>query len=525
MKVLLAEDNYQMLEFMYDCVPWKKKGLQVSGKCETGTEAWTAAKKDVPDIVITDISMPGMSGLELIEKIKELNPELESLVITCHDDFEYARQALRLYVCDYILKEKLEPDMLGEVLDRTLLRVTNKKAQKQNMHQWKSIAEQSKSSMKKEWIRGLLTHSLEAPPSSGMEFIEMDFSGLTHIPVTARVINTEEEGRLPAVEKISHETVEKTMEAESFICSLQDMYWLFPVSSSLSSGRQLEDMTAALKKMQRQLWQRNEMEICFVIGVTISGVKEMKRGLRSLAALKHEWFYMDKPGIYRLEDRLMDFQEEDIFCHYAPALDELKQLIVTESSSHVKTWVRTWTKILRDEQHHPDRIKSWAHKILTEVELKYHSLQHYSHKSSSVLYSEIHSLKNFSQLHDYLDSYIQKKIETAGRLQARMDRKEVREAKKYVEIHMDKRITMEEVAQHLHLNPSHFSRMFKQENGDTFIEYVTKKKMEQAQHYLLHTDRTVDDISFSLGYDNTSYFNKLFKKYNQMAPSQFRNIR
>ncbi|MFD1907617.1 helix-turn-helix transcriptional regulator [Paenibacillus rhizoplanae] len=101
-------------------------------------------------------------------------------------------------------------------------------------------------------------------------------------------------------------------------------------------------------------------------------------------------------------------------------------------------------------------------------------------------------------------------------------RKEIAEAKRYVMNHIGEKVGMEEMAKRLGLNPTHFSRLFRLETGLTFIEYVTRMKMEQARDLLNQTNLTIVEIAEQLGYDNVSYFIKLFRNFSGMTPAEFR---
>ena len=97
---MLVDDNYPILTYLAENIPWDDLGMTVIGTFENGLKALEQAKRTVPDILITDIGMPVMNGLELIENVQKLNPELLSLIISCHDEFTYAQKAIQLKVGD-----------------------------------------------------------------------------------------------------------------------------------------------------------------------------------------------------------------------------------------------------------------------------------------------------------------------------------------------------------------------------------------------------------------------------------------
>ncbi|MFD2706834.1 response regulator transcription factor [Salibacterium lacus] len=512
MKVLLAEDNYQMLEFMYQCVPWEEHGLEVTARCATGMEAWTSAREDMPDMVITDISMPGMDGLELIEKVRAVNPALESIIITCHDDFEYARKALRLYVGDYILKETLEPGMLLEAVQQLKKKLEEQQADRTHIDALQTFVEYSKKPLKKEWIHSFLQGTEERS-----DVLSLSFDTTRYVPVAGRFLEVQEEGTESIVEAAGHAMFEEGY-GDYVIASPGEMYWFFPYHRGMTA----EEVSMQLTKIQRYVQRETGQSLVFVTGEHAGSWEELRTSLEQVAPSGGGWFYITEPGVFTVDQLTLKSGHDDIFMHYTTALYDVKKMITEEDAQAAENWLQSWMNEIRDKAWNPEQVKSWIHKILIDIDLKYQSLQHYSDKPSSVLYSEIHALRHIGELRAYLDAYIKKKMMLAAHLRESSDRREIWEAKKYVETHLDQKITMEGAANHLHLNPSHFSRIFKQETGETFVEYTTKKKMEQAAHDLLYTNHTVDDIALSIGYDNTSYFAKLFRKFSGMPPKQYR---
>lgn len=132
-------------------------------------------------------------------------------------------------------------------------------------------------------------------------------------------------------------------------------------------------------------------------------------------------------------------------------------------------------------------------------------------------------MDSLNELRSWLYAHLESTAQALGGGFGGSRRSEVADACKYVSLRLDRRITLDEVAGSLHLNPSYFSRLFKKETGITFIEYVTRMKMERAKDQLRQTDRTVGEICESLAYDNVSYFSKIFKAYAGVTPIEYRS--
>jgi two-component system, response regulator YesN len=598
MKVMLVDDHYPMLEFMYQCVPWKDKGLEVTGLCETGDEALKQARKTMPDILITDIDMPKMDGLQLIKHLREINPNLQSLIISCHDDFQYAQQAVRLFVYDYILKETLEPETLMAAVDRLVQKIQQEREQQKDVHQWKQMIDQNRFSLKRQWLRSTMQNPImnDREWENSARSFGIDLQTTHYLPVIGYIMDVRTHTErfkssdllMYAVDNVTQEVIgnhsmeetniyeknsdtenikgEKRIKGETalyaknsdrengdgvnsvgvnsevgnsevenyqaerskavrsnvegFVYDQFEMMWFFPLTRFQSNG--YDQVRSRLARLQRALRKYFQVDMAFMYTQPVGDVHELKTAITELTGVRDEWFYIDQAHVFSLASLQIDFSTEDIFLYYNHALDEMKKVIIQEDEGQIGPYVEKWIDHIRHKKYHPDAVKSWVHKIVVDIELKYNSLQHYINYSTERMHSEIHALQKLEQIQTYLSAFLLKKLHMAQDIQRQSQRQEIWEAKKYVELHIGRRISMDEVANHLHLNPSHFSRMFKKETGETFIEYVTRIKMEKACTYLSNTNQTIEDISYQLGYENTSYFSKLFKNYSGMSPVKFR---
>lgn len=116
--VLIADDEINIVEGLRDTMSWREHGCVVLGVAYDGRQAMELAERQIPDIVVTDITMPGMTGLELMENLLHRSPQTCFIVLTCHEDFAFAREALRLGACDYLVKETMTRQELYASLEK-----------------------------------------------------------------------------------------------------------------------------------------------------------------------------------------------------------------------------------------------------------------------------------------------------------------------------------------------------------------------------------------------------------------------
>ncbi|GAF65487.1 putative response regulator [Bacillus sp. TS-2] len=513
MKVLLVDDNYQMLEFIHDCIPWTEKGLEVIGLCENGFEALELARDHMPDIVLTDIDMPHMNGLQLIEEIRKLNPDIQSLIISCHDDFKYAQKALKLLVNDYMIKETIDPNSLMEALEKMIANITGKK----------SLVKQNKMLLKKQWLRELVDASIhnETEWIAKSKRFNIDLENKSYIPVIGCVRNRNNMlKQFKSEELIMHkvDNLAKEGNMSGFIYDHYQMCWFIQDSNCIKVNM-YDYIRDSLSKLQEDLEKNTGIKIAFIYSKPASTICELQKSIQKMTQIKHEWFYIEE-SVCAIENIQGVFSTDNIFAHFPTIVDELKKLVYVEDKSIIERAVNNWIDLLKHHKFHPEVIKSWLNNILVTIQLNNPFVQS-KNQYNDLFHSEINSIEHIEQLRDYVCHYIKGIIDYI-QSEGKSERHEIWEAKKYVETHINERITMEGVAQHLYMNSSHFSRIFKKETNETFIEYVTKLKMKKAVDYLKNTNKTVEEISYRLGYENTSYFIKLFKKTNVLSPLEYR---
>ena len=122
-QTLIVDDEIYVRKGLIVIMPWERYGFAVAGEVSGGAAALEFLSANTVDLVITDLTMPSMSGFELIKEMARLHPDVFTVVLTCHQEFEYAQQAIRLGAIDYIVKTQLEKEKLDEVLDRIASRI------------------------------------------------------------------------------------------------------------------------------------------------------------------------------------------------------------------------------------------------------------------------------------------------------------------------------------------------------------------------------------------------------------------
>jgi two-component system response regulator YesN len=225
-----------------------------------------------------------------------------------------------------------------------------------------------------------------------------------------------------------------------------------------------------------------------------------------------------------VEKKAAEATNEDLFSRYDEAAAEMRELVMLRDEGRITTFVAKWSAFLEEKQFPPEILKDWVLKLILDLRVRLQALQFFrSDYTVECLHDEILTIRFLSELKAWLVGYLKSLLSRVNEVYDQTRRREILDAFRYVSTNLEKKISLEEVASYLFLNPSYFSRLFKKEVGETFVEYVTKMKVSRAKELLEQTADSVGKICERLGYDNQSYFIKIFKSYVGVTPIEYRS--
>jgi two-component system, response regulator YesN len=549
--VMLVDDDLPVLEFLAGAVDWTGLGFRLAGTFQNPLEALAAAGEVGPDVLITDIGMPEMDGIELIRVLRTEEPGLKTAILSCHDEFGYAQLAVKLGVSEYVLKETMTAKTITELLTRLKKELDGEAVALHKSRELEQSLRRNRSDLKRIFLRNTLGGPLLDPAEWSRQAAEygVEFSrGTAYVPVlgfpcrmrealrrfqtrellvyTAENIAEEllaprerpEHGKLPDNGKLP-------VAGEAVVFSLEsgELVLLFPYFSQLhiNNRQRMED---TLRKLQQCLLQFGKTPFTFVTGTPVADGKELREVLNKEITAAQGRFYWPEASILRLEHLQGSFGSGDLLlAEYVTALEEFRRAVLEEQAEQVEAFIAKWLAFIQYHRFNPVEVKEWLLKIILDIRMRLKSLQHYqSSYASEVLHHDVMELTSLGELEGWLRSYMLQAVEWAGQVYQESKNREIMECQRYVSVHWNERITLEDAARHLHLHPNYLSRLFKRETGENFVEFATRVKMDKARELLKLTDKTVEDISLLLGYDNKQYFTKLFKTHTGQLPSAFR---
>ena len=532
MKVFIADDEIYVIELLLHLIDWEALDLEVVGTAKDGATALREIERTSPDIVITDIRMPGMSGLDMIKEIQAKNPSTAFVIISGHNNFEYAQTAIRFGVKDYVLKP-INADDLKDILVNLTADIKNKMRRGAEIKEMNQKFDVAKVKLHGSFLDKISENSL--PPTSDIDILNTDYL-LKFQPVNFQFMilkfdckTLDEDASFPTqmyervisniarhIENVCYETVTSVHTCKYFVLVNYDP----AVGERLRQNLQyfLDDMELLCKKYSNLYFT-----VCRGSAETDPAQirRSYENAVRALRArvLRRLDTIIDTPPPYD--------PAEDIGKIFPPeARDSLKRNIekfdLNEIRSQITQLFVLAESIGRDCAELFWELAAQIYALFLDITQNLDLFADRGAEMEDFLCS-LDRCIDIMGLRIALIERIAKHINYYTSLEDSADNTYITIAKKYIADHYMEKITLDDIAQLVFLNPVYFSILFKQEVGINFVDYLNKYRIEVSKRYLRDISQSLSGIADLVGFTNAKYFSKIFKRIVGITPSQYRS--
>lgn len=525
-KVILVDDEEEVREAIRKRINWEEIGFTVAGTAENGEEALELAENCEPDVVMTDIQMPFMDGLTMLRKMKEKLPDLRSVIFSGYDDFEYAKEAIRLESEEYILKP-VDADELRAIFIRIKDRLDEQIKQRRNVELLSKYYEDSRPMMKEQLIIGLLEgrelqFDLDRYQKDFDLHIESAFycAGAFRItPVSDDAAKLNKNLMAVSLKQIVAERFKDVLSVEAFVY-LDTVCVLARLKSTQEYPVFVEEMDRICKIAHRSL----DANVCAGIGRVYGNAESIHTSfLEAKDAFHHRIFVGENQAIcisdVDPQRPLEDYVSEKQIRHI------MRQVKVGTKES-IEKEIRDFVDKLKRSNINLNQLQIFYAEFVVEL-LRFsrgHSISLSETGFGSINTNE--EMAGFSSMDDFAGRLIELTVTLWEKISnGRMDsaKKLAEDAKQYIADHYgESKLSVDEICSYLGVGTSYFSSVFKKETGVSFVTYLTGVRMNEAQRLLDTTDEKSYIIAGMVGYEEPNYFSYVFKKHFGISPSKYR---
>lgn len=528
---MLVDDDKLVTKFMEKMIPWEESGFKVAASFQDSEKALEYLQRNPYDVLITDIGMPRMNGIELLTRLKEEDKLQKNIILSCHDEFHYAQQALKLNAYDYILKESMEEEHIIELLEK--LKEKLDESSQNNKYELKvaKFLKTNNSALKAQFLEKIIHEPVLLDDDwweEQAELLEINFSHegytvvLSYIDQFEKAIEHYETETLLqfSINNILEEVLEKHGSDIRIFYLHNKFFLIFPRGEK----RQLEvqqEVERAVNEMHSKLDSFLGITLTTILEPEVEEREEMVHSIQKLLHHEEQRFYYAYGSIQKF--RFLSYNNQSIFEAYMDTLQQLKTIILNKQEDKINSFIENQVEKIVNGKFPPKMVKDWALKLMLDIKLSLNAITFFEDQPFNNMTSKlIQEAENYQALEKVLKKMYHQFMEQAPSSKTMSQNEDVINAQKYVRTHLDEKVSLKDIAAYLHLNPSYFSRLFKKETGESFIEFVTRVKMEKAMDLLDNTTKPVDQIAYELGFDSNSYFLKTFKKTTGMSPKAYK---
>ena len=522
-KVIIADDEKLICRLVQTLVNWESMGLEIVGTAENGLEALDLIKEYEPNILITDIRMPGCDGLELIKKARQIKKDIEIIIISGYAHFEYAQTAIAYGVGNYILKP-IKQDELIETLQKIIKKLEDRNSEGING------GHQNNQNDLKRLRESLITDLLKGNREFTSTELEQNYhfnvkQGILQAFVLKIDFDTEKTGEnafaiiKQKAEEIFHSTVSTVCKESVF--GFQGVTG-YGVLNYPTENR--DDIRRCLREFLNQLEANKNLfgkvEFSIGIGKTATDAAQLNMSMGDARQAVKERLLEGCGRMYESVPVRSGMQKQVLLERYIKmaehAIEVMDEAEITTAGESLKNAVTSVPHICGREIL---EIVLDAGKLFVlrtgsrETESAQQEFEFRCRQCSKVesLFAELNSLQT-------------NMIREIKNLHEREATKPIRIAKKYIMDHYEKNITLDEVCEMVGFSATYFSVMFKKETGEGFAKYLTRVRMDRAKELLRDTNIPVSEICERVGYADRKHFTHTFRKATGLNPAEFRRL-
>lgn len=544
LKIFLAEDEVVVRETIKRMIPWEELGFELVGEAADGEMALPLLIRQQPDLLITDIKMPFMDGLTLARLAKKEIPGLKVVILSGYDDFNYAKQAIGIGVEDYLLKP-ITKNALIERLSEIRSRYEHEKTQKEYYEKFQREMQAYEKNSSRDFFEALVGGSMDMmevykrAEKLGLDIVAEAYNVLIF------TMNCDEDFSGQRDEYSSWEAESLELLENFFAGHSSAMLFrsnIFSYGVLLKGQREtIEENTRACVDEIRKILSRQDgrREWFLAVGQSVERLSQIQKSYHTASRAFSQRYLYDENILYYDEMETMEHpggQAETEDNAYLQKVDVnalnpaiLQKFLSNGLQEETENFVKDYFYAIGQE---PMESLVFRNYVILNVRFSVISfikgLGCDTNEMESADTEEVlaESGKNMESAIAYAKKMISQAIGIRDQNSGNKNRSILKTAVDFIDSHyMDEEISLNTVANVANVSSNHFSALFSQNMGQTFIEYLTSLRMNKAKELLRCTGMRSSEIAGEIGYKDAHYFSYLFKKTQGMTPSDYRKAR
>ncbi len=539
LKIMIIDDEFYFREALKVSLPWEELGFEICGEAKNGKDALEKVAGLNPDIMIVDINMPIMDGLEFIQSVKDKRIESKFIILTGHSEFNYAKQAVQLGVNNYILKPVNEEELKNSLFEIKEI-IIKERSIKFEFEGLKQQVRDSRPLLKDKFLNELLRGALipkENETLKKMEYLDINTKSKYFLVINIELDcdeNTNWDNEEKQLWKYAVSNISSEILSEKFIIDVcydidDRIYIIVGMDGAQDKGDFLALLESRLELVRAAICKHLDFTITIGVGSEKTELFDIPISYKeSIIALNNKLTLgKNRIILYSLVAE-SGIQGIAFYGEYRSKL--LMNIRTADEEEGNKLISQVFMRIRGENVHHQILfvvcIEMVAACMEAMVEMGLHIKDMVAGSSFNII-QEIQSKKSIDEMESWIKAIFKHTLEIIKRNKISKASRLIEEVKKYISLnYQSSELNIDEIARNLFVNYAHLCFIFKRDTGVTINEYLTEFRIRKAKEFFDSGNTLILDVANKVGYADASYFGKCFKKHYGLAPSKFiENIR
>jgi two-component system response regulator YesN len=519
---MLVDDEIPILKNLQAVVPWEELDIEVIGTARNGEQALELARSLRPQLILCDIRMPIMDGIEFLAALREFDGEAEVIMLTGYQDFNYVRSVIRYEVKDYILKP-IDYEELANTIRRLADGIRERNMEQHSMQQeWNQVFHLA-------YEKVLYDRLVDLGAGSARSFLKLQEINGEHLSFAMMLVDVADYSK----RERSWDDKERKLWNFAIHNILQENLMSFGVPHSVLQVRSGE-WCVLIERMPPDIYNREQ---CLAWGEKLKNAVQsyLKLGIR-VALHPNEVTLGQLSRTYKSLQRSLNLSPSAengvIVSEKVRSNADSSQLLwdrIEEMVTGLKRCDRQRTETALKELNDSfrllpetsfERVAPIVHYLCIHLLREMRAMEVITREDEKAVWRQIDQHHGIRETLRVINRLVDQSIESV--MKKKTSDVLMLSAKDYIERNLSTELSIDTLADYLGISGSYFSLLFKQHLGETFVEYVTKQRMEMAKSLLALSDKSVTQVGQMVGYVERRYFTRVFSKYTGMLPSEFR---
>ncbi|MCG8454518.1 MAG: response regulator [Spirochaetales bacterium] len=516
--LIFVDDEDIVREGIRSRISWEHNGFHLCGVFEDGQTALDYLKHHPVDLVLSDISMPRMDGLVLSQRIHEIHPRTQVILLTGFDEFEYAQQALRNRVREFLLKP-ITAEELSQVLERTKGELDQLRQAEKEQERLQALLDDSLPLLKERFFYRLVSgrHEMEGLERRRAFFSWPEQGGYYQCAIVALPSDLEEIPRLALFEKARL----LSQEGDAVFANRnEDLVLLFQDQSPEQCAKRMEAVT---QEIFTQAQHMGALTICIGLGEVVKGLEEVNRSYLGAGNAIDYSRILGISSIMSIDEvRRKTRVSQEAFVSRSRQLTKALREGTGDSAQRALDEVFHLFEDCYLTSHDAVAFLARLHFRLSDF-IEEMGLMQEGHFDELALTAAPRQFGRLDDAKEYFQKQVQRIEEALKERRQDAAHSRVDKAKHIImESFNNPNFNLQEICDLMYLSTSQFSALFKEGTGHTFVEFLTEVRIDEAKALLKSTDLKSYEIAERVGYQDPRYFSSLFKKATGLTTTEYR---